>query len=748
MLSLRLQRARVELQSHRLWLKTFVNGSYHNTWSFDVPPTRPFSTSRRYGEQNSKHAQVRQIVGKNPRTAWQKRERQKADSKQTINLPALSTRVDLMTAILIGDIRTAIALYHSLSGKKPLKPDDFRAIAQLVHQCVRVENQKPFKARKREDKEELVTFSVRLVEDLRHGNLLPNNQAHVHLLAIFKESGTGDAGVRFWRWLQEQDEEYVSTNTYAAAIDLLAVNGTSLDELEELYQTALARFPGNFHAYHLSPEAILPDREQPVVLGQLPLSLLRSIAQARLLQGKANKAYLALDSAFRLFPTSVPPRFLAAFNDERPVSESYTVFAMACRAGIQLPTSHYKGLLAKLRTSSDMTSLSGHMATLRTMLAVTYFHLGANGKVPDNSANEVIIAATQLLRLPGVSTLESKQRRRVVDAVLEAVRKMLEVFAQYGALPAVSVFNSIITNVAGYGRARETIGIALADMDALSLEPNEITRRSIMAAAGLLGDKDLVLKTWKEILDARGKENISPDGLDFHVLIKAARFTEQDDFAKGEYARLQEQVHFKHHKGIEAAFDKPLDEAPGGFITAEEVQDSVQSVLADVAFIEEKTKDRPVVQDFSSQDLPMTLLQPEELRIPDRDMREIYDNMTTEQGSAPTSTPLDAGPPADEAAVATSDTGISFGELRYENWKTMNYLLWLAEKHDRDYDEAVDKAIARGVRPPKRDMSITREEVEGMKSFGLSASRASHSKAKSKDVEEARKEIARLRTFT
>ncbi|EME42434.1 hypothetical protein DOTSEDRAFT_155199 [Dothistroma septosporum NZE10] len=601
-----------------------------------------------------------------------------------------------------------------------------------------------------EDKAKFVNFAVRLVEDLKHGNLLPNLPAHVHLLAIFRESGTRDAGIKFWQWLQGQDEEYVNTSTYAAAIDLLAVNGSPLSELEQLYQDALDRFPGNFHAYHFSPEAILADREQPIDIGLLPLWLILAITQARLLRGNAQKAYLALDTVFRLLPTSVPPRFFNAFGNERPVSEAFTVYAMACRAGIQLPTSHYKGLLAKLRLSSDMTSLQSHIASLRAMLAATYLHLGSNGTLPANSANEVVIATTQILRLPGISALDSKLRRCVVDTVLEAVRKMLEVFASYGALPAVSIFNSIITNIAGHGRAKETIGIALADMDALSLEPNEVTRRSIMAAAGLLGDADLVKKTWKDIVAIGANEKQHPDGLDINVLIRAARLAGIHEFAETEYVKFREQIHFKHYRGIDEAFQMPLDDMyparEGVSPSVDEIRDSVQSLLADMAFIEEKTKARPVLQDFSQKDSPMILFKPvRRLDIPDRELRKIYDEMTTEKSSHPPSTLTGSESTGDMAAPSAGDTR-SFGSLRYENWKTTNYLLQLSEKHDKDYAKAVDESIASGVRPPKRNMGITREEVEDMRSFGLSSVSVSTRKSFTQNVEEARNEIVRLRT--
>ena len=65
----------------------------------------------------------------------------------------------------------------------------------------------------------------------------------------------------------------------------------------------------------------------------------------------------------------------------------------------------------------------------------------------------------------------------------------MELFARFGAKPGVSAFNSIITNIAGYGQAKHVIDIALRDAQSLALKPTVVTRRSILTTAGLLHDK-------------------------------------------------------------------------------------------------------------------------------------------------------------------------------------------------------------------------------------------------------------------
>ena len=77
-------------------------------------------------------------------------------------------------------------------------------------------------------------FAETLVRDIKRGVIASGGKVHVHLIGIFKESGSHDTGVQYWKWLVEQDEEQVDVDCYGAAIELLAVSGTPLADLEKL----------------------------------------------------------------------------------------------------------------------------------------------------------------------------------------------------------------------------------------------------------------------------------------------------------------------------------------------------------------------------------------------------------------------------------------------------------------------------------------------------------------------------------
>lgn len=770
----RLRRVQNELQSHKNWLATF----HAHTGPVKTFPSsrRSFSSSHscgyRHGQsQEPSPATTSDVAPYYVSPAKQRKQERKVNRQfgrsqghsreRTVNLEAFATRAELFEAIDGNDITGVIKSYRKLPEKKPLSSDDFYKVAQCAHQALRLENQKPAYSRRRADTEQIVAFAELLVRDIGRGDLVPSTAAHVHLMGLFKESGTKDAGVKFWTWLQTQDwsDEHVSAEVYAVAMDFLAVNGYPLEDVEALYHRALARFPGSFNAYHMSPDAIVPDREKAIAIKGIPMSLLQSIMLARLLRGDTQKAYLALDTAFRLFPTSVPQRVLRGFLDERPISESYTVFAMVYRAGMHLPGLPFKTFLSKLRTTADSKSVESHFGSLRAMLSIMYLHVGSSGTLVSNTVGELVIATTQILRLPGIVTMELKQRGQIVNSVLATVRKTWEIFARYGVVPNLPSFNSVIANVAGHGRLKSVVGVVLADMKALGLEPNDITRRSIITVGGNLRDKDFVTKAWTNIVEARTAKNQRPDLIDLNVLIKAARMADMHSFAAQQAERFRVYLSPNDQNSVDYYLKRPLDEIqPDQKLgdQAEAIMQELRKFSADLDVIDERTRDKPTVQDFSAQNLPTMLIQPPEvLCIADDEMRKIYDEFTTERvttggvaPSGPRSEARDSQEVAEKAVLPMSTTKLTFGALRYESWKCSNYLLWLAEKHDREYEAAVDAAIAGGVKPPARQMGLSKSEQTGWGSFGLSDATDAEAvplRSDAASVDAARTEILRLR---
>ncbi|KAI7547781.1 hypothetical protein KC331_g4809 [Hortaea werneckii] len=601
--------------------------------------------------------------------------------------------------------------------------------------------------------DEMVAFAENIVAHIRKGNLAPDCRAHLHLLGFFKGSGAFGSGVAFWHWLENQNDDYVNKDVYGVAIDLLAKNGNPLSELEELYERALERFPGQFNAYYLAPNSILPDREAPTTIPGIPMILLQGILSARLLRGDSKSAYLALDTALRLYPTETPSRFFDAFVEERPLAEAFPVYAIACRAGNPPSYEQMRRLLTEMRGNADMRSPKGYVSALRQMLLTTYLFVGGGGQLTGNLLNELAIAITKTVRLRGFAALETEDKRRIANTLTGLLRQLFDIFARYSVTPGIGAFNSFIVNVAGFGESKHLIEVALENAASIKKEPNHVTRRSVLTAAGLIRDQNLVAESWNELVTSKAEDGQLPDATDFHILVKAAKISGAIDFAKGACIGMESYLTEEELHGIYERLESDDAEAPSTMAAALDVNSllsQLKVLQADMVVFHDRTVEQPRTQDFGQQTPPLTILPPpEELRLPEVELRQLYDEMTTEQredanGGQPALAPFQG------LDRTISETNLPLGQLRYENWKMINNLLAWAEIHDKTYEKAVDEAIAAGVAPPSRERVLKSRLSESARSVGLSdrtdeSGGTAISSTDLHDLGESRNTIRRLR---
>lgn len=656
----------------------------------------------------------------------------------------LKQREDLRQAVAEVRIKDVIRLYDELGDKAIFNRHDWRLIVQCLHQSCRQLPPRPRDPRThREETEPLVAFGQTLVKDLEQGVLSPNTVAHVHLLGFFKEIGHHEPGVGFWNWLHAQDDDHVNADVYGAAIELLAVSGTPLRALEDLYQEALARFPGNFVAYHLAPNAILPNRDEAVQLPGIPMSLLQGILSARLLRGDTRNAYLALDTALRLYPDQTPSRFFALFVNERPVAEAFTVLMIACRAGIDIPVSLVKRFQSALRSEICWPNSSGRSMNVRGQLSLLHTYGASGGRLTTNMLTELVISVARSIRVDGLLAMEKPQRARIATTLMDIIRDVLAVFARAGITPHMPAFNTIINDMCQH-LSKQSIHTVLADAQALGLEPNDITRRAILRVAGELQDKDLIEGTWKWIVLARTHAKSEPYLSDWNVLVSSCLTTQSQDFARRQFEAAKDSMpsHLQTRimSLLESDFDRnEIEKNTSQMLNAELVLSELELIKRDLQIIDDRAPKHPDRHDFSSQQLPMTILPPEtKAVIPEEVARALYDELTTEAstirpintaGAPVTNTteglhlPSEASVPAQVTSVGASHTrsptNIPLGTLRFENWKTINWLLEQSAANDQVYHRLVDEAISAGTAPPARRADIGLHKVNEVGTYGL-----------------------------
>lgn len=624
----------------------------------------------------------------------------------------------ILDASMQNDFDKAMTAFQSMIAKNYIHATVICTLTSNLLQWARFQQQSANPAQKADadTRDRYSGYAQDLEQKFRDGTLAPSAAAHAYLLQFFTATQAWDVGMRFWKWLESQEgKPYVSPGVYGSAIAMLAAQDTKLEDLEALYEQGLSRFPDGFSAYHFSHGAIIPDRERSSKLPALPVGLLLAIMNARVTRGDSQNAYLALDSLLRLRPAGLDQFFYQAFLQQRPISEAYTVFAMACKAGVPTTVKSFRDLIVSLRKSADLNDARSYALVVKTMLSATYLHLGAGGRFTGNVLTELVIVLTGMVRMRGCSLLPESRRIELVDAVQELIAKLSAIGARFGVNPTIAAFNSIITNVGGLAKVEEVTTAALKEAHVMGLQATDVTRRSLLVAAGSARDTDLVAQAWKWMVDTRAKEGQYPNATDLHILIRACVQTDTGDLAQkviDEMTHLQDWEIENALTRLHKKTDLPNTSMPPA--DSDAILAALAEIKADLEVMDERTSNASGVQDFSVHHPPMLLFSPpKEVLLPEAEMRKLYDELTTDPNA-----PKTEG--VTEPPTVAHNTKVPFAQLRYESWKHITYLLAEAKRHDDAYVTAVDEAIANGTRPPQRKYGEVFQGEEKIKGVGLS----------------------------
>jgi hypothetical protein len=566
------------------------------------------------------------------------------------------------------DVKTLLDLYPTLVATRVLNSQDTRRICQAIH--ARVRNM----ALSNLTMADILVFVQRLASDIQTGVLPPHPYAHVHLLGIYKECEQYQEGYAFWQWLVDQDETFVSQAVYGAAIELMAYGGIlPLAELELIYTDGLKRFPGTFAEYHLSPNAIVPDRSQPTVISDIPVLLLQGILTARILARDWCNAYLALDTVLRLFPTQVPTRYFELFMSERPLAEAYTVFLVACRAGVIFKPSHLTGLIKKLRMGLTNASLYERVMGLRAVANLIYAYLEAGGTFQPMHSG-AFIRAFEILFPNGGKEDYSGEDAKIRNVIVSAAHEFMSTFLQAGLPPQVEVFTALI-HLAGKYRVPSLLQAALNDIKIAQLELDEVHRRIILEAAGRLGDKELIGEYWTRIATHAETEGKHPDHSDWMTLVRACNRGAHTDYFEEQVLKYDHTLSdaLKSRLTYHADMSEPVKGMPEKDMdytafTAEidAIRDQVKNIAAVIMAGQPlDLRKTPFYMSLDSRRKPLGSLE---------DLRTIYNELTTD--------PYQPAPPS--GALSLSSTGIPLDELRFQNWVSIHEMMYQAHFHE-DY---------------------------------------------------------------
>ena len=602
--------------------------------------------------------------------------------------------VQLRQACEARDVKQLMALYPAALAAGIIDRSTTLHICQALHTSVRRDAAKQGASRL----SDLLPFVEQVISDLRRGTLPPHPYAYVHLLGLHKDSKRFKEGRALWLWLAQQDDAHVSQAAYGAAIELMAYGkmayaiSTSLAELEQLYEEGLNRFPGTYAEYHLSPDAVIPDRTQPVHIVGLPTTLLQGIITARLLSHDWKNAYLGLDTILRLYPAQTPHRIFELFITERSLPEAYTAFLMACRSGEKMSGGQVTNLLNRLRVSmTKIPSVSDRFMIVRAIANALYAYQQCGGGLASIHVGIFIKAFESLLpeKAPGQDFTDEEAVLRNTIAV--TAHECLAGLIQSGLMPESHVFVSLVS-LAGRLRAPDLLKTTLEDAKAVGVTFGPIERRTLLTAAGLIKDRNLIQALWTLVVRDAENSGTQISYVDWITFAKACR---RADYLRHIEQQLQEQAHTLTTSIEERVRSEVCDSEPGAansslqLMTPEQLKSDIQILQGQMENIRAVLMSgQPLKMQNSSFYMHINPNQPP--LGSKEDLRAIYDELTTDPhqpAPAPDS-------PEKAVAPALSKTGIPLDELRFLNWVNVHEMMSAAATFSTYQQSIIDRAIA------------------------------------------------------
>lgn len=554
--------------------------------------------------------------------------------------------------------------YPQLRGVSALAPEDISNLSRQLHTRYRIDRITP----------QILPHLKTLIADLRSGAVPGHPLASVHILSCLKEMEEFTTANAFWEWLITQSDEYTDARVYGAGIENLAYQGEMLETLEELYTNALERYSSS----------VIPSIARDTGKSTR-LMLFQGIITARLLHGDWAAAYEGFDVCVRLYPTLTPPRLYELIIYERPIMEGYIVFLMACRAGSPpkslVLTPLLKGLWSETRD-------------IKAMVRAIYAFVGAGGKPSFQHLNSLIGA---ILSSIGTAPKTAEHDDASV-AAMSFIRDLIAAFGRAGVPPSRSTFNTIISVGGKLGRVDLVYG-CLREMANARLDPNMVTYRIILNAFGQLHDPQAVQRAWGDLCSEKALGTEAWDLKDLRALVRACVRTNQTDFCLAELHRLRVPLgHTLYRAAIssitreEEKIRRAEDETAAAGVTASALTPDVKREINKLMRIFSAHQ----IHDFAASGTYVEGIADIDSEapifpdIPQTELQKFYDTLTSSVSK------VDIG----EDPRQRTSTGYSVSQLRFENWRSVNRLLYQAELHERETEQRIlkmTKIAARGV---------------------------------------------------
>ena len=588
---------------------------------------------------------------------------------------------DHQRARSLSTIKNIFELYTALLGRGSLEPVDTLVIAKLL---ILTLLNSPLASTTTALSKYIGIFASHYVTKA----LPPHSDASTLLLALYGHMRAHEMKARLWNWMVHQDDRYVSTKTYAEAVVSAARSNQSLRVCEELYEEALIRYSDKHVGLIHSPDFMLPHDLQDSTVRSIGVHLCFTIFDARLRKRDWRTAYLNLDTAFHLWPSTIDDRFLKPVLQGRPVHEGYQVYFLYCQAGAYVRGKELHVLLDSMaRACGDSVDFGLKLDLIKAMLeAILLFVKIKDARLDARHLDCLIRGVLSILPRQGIRSTQNDSK--VDTAVSSFLSYFMKWFSTRGSKPSVGTLTSVIywssklmnSSLLEWGLQ------VFGDMDQnLTLQKlcndyspaNLPLYNSLLCAAGEFRSAETVKIAWECLARCRKRAKDEPRLPDWRTFADAAKKTSLVPYyssqlglfvSRGEIGALaaKQANYVSRLRRINRLDQAMYAETPDICIAIETFLQNARDILEDVKSTSlNRAKNIP---------LDRCSIWRWPANVPEEWQRRLYDGM-----SAKSSVVLPADLLPYIGGKARKSMGLSYRELRYRSWKTINNLLLQAE---------------------------------------------------------------------
>ena len=430
-----------------------------------------------------------------------------------------------------------------------------------------------------------------------------------------------------------------------------------------------------------------------------------------LIHGDWRNAYLALDTAFRIYAYDIGQTMLDPFVRFRPLHESYQVFMMFARAGAVIRGRDLMKLLAQLNSAQKAGgSLDLNLDVARAMFHLFQAYLASGGKMDVRHLDHLMKGVLSLLdRRPTAIPGELSTIRDLECQLVWKLLNQLIYFFRTADCPLVLANYCTLITMSGRLRESALLSLAMQDFVKARLSAEASFWECLLAAAGDLQRPDLVYTAWTNISQHAVTHDYAFELRTWRALAQSAKETGLKTYVLDQVDRFHDKVDEYTYREIFKALSKraPWEDAykPISSKTPYNVRwqrmRSIQKFCEEMGVLLSNIGKRPFAKPFS---FPHTSIWDWPNRPNEQWQRGLYDEISLSSSanvwgvrgiSKPTWSNNNR---VDWKKSTTSPTGYSLGQLRYLNTKSINDLLiqaeiWESKKHQSQSSAEIRKTL-------------------------------------------------------